>query len=382
MAKTTKKPTKKAPRKASVKKVSQVDKSKHAFHAPRSETIKGVAVKLLKVVALLAVSFVVFLFVIWIIFGRTRAAQPEEIVWGTTWSNLAAEELGLDPEVAYRAVVEDLKPSRLRLVAYWNRTEAEQGVFDFSELDFQIDLAEEHNIPYVISVGNRVPRYPECHTPDWAHQLSGEDYKTEILAFLEATVTRYDANPGLTAWQVENEAFVGSFGICPPLNEELLKTEVDHVRSLTEKKVILTESGELSLWFKASGYPDYLGTTLYRTVIIGKTDIVVRHVFPPWYYRARSNIVKLLNGNLENVIVAELQGEPWASKPIIDADQAQLDATMSQEQFERNIEFTESVGFPEVWWWGVEWWYYESQNGDDYYWERARELFRQSDLEI
>lgn len=379
---------KKAPQKTTTKKRASKKKMKPEFSVTYVKhlghvywpVIKRILIRVLKIVAILTAAVVIFLFLIWLIFGRSRLTEPEDIVWGTTWSNLAAEELGINPEEAYRAVVEDLRPSRLRLVAYWNRTEREQDQYDFSELDYQVKLAEENDISYIIAVGNRVPRYPECHTPDWAHQLTGESYKAEKLEFIEETINRYDDKPKLEAWQIENEAFVGSFGICPPLDEELLKTEVDFARTLTDKRIILTESGELSLWFKASGYPDILGTTLYRTVIIGKTDIVVRHVFPPWYYRARSNIVKMINGNLEDVIVAELQGEPWASKPIIEADQEQLDATMNPEQFEHNIEFTESVGFPEVWWWGVEWWYYESQNGDDYYWERARELFRQHDL--
>lgn len=329
-----------------------------------------------KIIGIFVIAIVVLVFLIWLIFGRHKIAEEDDIVWGTTWSNLAAEELGIDAEVAYKSVVEDLKPQRLRLIAYWNRTESERDKFDFSELDYQVELAEKYNIPYVIAVGNRVPRYPECHTPSWAEYISGEEYKNELIDFVGTTIHRYNKNEGLSAWQIENEAFVGSFGICPDLDEDLLAEEIEFARSKTDKKIILTESGELSLWFKASGYPDILGTTLYRTVIFGKTDIVVRHVFPPSYYRARSNIVKLINGNLDDVIVAELQGEPWASKPIPQADESQLQSTMNPKQFEHNIEFTESVGFPEVWWWGVEWWYYQSKNGDGYYWERAKQLFR------
>lgn len=350
-----------------------------AWHDTHQHVILRTCILLLKFVAVLFIAFSLFLVFVYLIFGRHVLTEPDDIVWGTTWSNLAAEELGLDPEVAYAAVVEDLRPSRLRLIAYWNRTEAERDDYDFSELDYQVSLAEQNNIPFVIAVGNRVPRYPECHTPEWANHLSGDEYETALLDFVEATIERYDNSPYISAWQIENEAYVGSFGICPTLDEDLLKRELDLARSLTEKDIVLTESGELSLWFKASGHPDIMGTTLYRAVIIGKTNIVVRHVFPPWYYRARSNIVKLINGNLDNVIVAELQGEPWASKPIIEADPEQITATMNIKQFEHNIEFTESVGFPEVWWWGVEWWYYERENGEDYYWERARDLFRQTD---
>ncbi len=321
--------------------------------------------------------FLVFAFFIWLFFGRSRLTDPAAISWGVTYSSLQADELQLDDEAAYRAVVDDLKPSSLRLIAYWNRIESEEGKYDFSELDFQVKHANRAKIPYIIAVGQRVPRYPECHIPGWVNNKSPADKDQKLLDFITKTIKRYDDEKFLLTWQIENEPFVGSFGDCPDLDNDLLRLEVETARRLTDKQILITESGELSFWFKAANLGDLLGTTLYRTVIIGKSSIIVRHVFPPWYYRARSNIVKALNPNINEVIVAELQGEPWTTKPLIETTDKEILRTMNRVQFERNIDFTESVGFPEVYWWGVEWWYWEKETKDnDYYWNRTRRLFR------
>lgn len=319
---------------------------------------------------------IILLFFLWFFFGRSPLVPPDEIVWGTTYSALAAEELGLDPKETYKAIVEDLKPQRLRLVAYWNRIESEQGIYDFSELDYQVELAEKHDIPYIIAVGQRVPRYPECHIPAWANSVDEKLKQQKLLDFIETTIRRYDDKDYQLFWQVENEPYVEIFGQCPALNEEFFNSEIDLARSITNKSILVTESGELSVWLKASNKADVLGSTLYRTVVVGKSGLVVRHIYPAWYYRARSNVIKKIRPNIIEVIVAELQGEPWSTQPIINTSKSELERTMNRTQFEKNIAFTESVGFPEVYWWGAEWWYKEKTEGNPYYWNRAKTLFR------
>lgn len=336
--------------------------------------------KALKILAIIAASILAFVliatFLIWLFFGRHRPTQPEDILWGVTYSPLAVEDLKLDPDETYRAIIEDLRPNKIRLVAYWNRIEKYPDEYDFSDLQKQVELADANNIPIVISVGRRVPRYPECHAPEWSEKLSQAQQEKKVLELIQKTIEKFDGYQNVVAWQIENEPFLGSFGICPPLNEDLLAEEIALARTLTDKTVMTTESGELSFWVKASKYPDVLGTTLYRRVVVSGTDVAINHVFPPWYYRARSNIVQKINPNLDSIIVAELQGEPWTTSGIINSTQEEIDRTMSHDQFDANISYTESIGFPEIYWWGVEWWYYEKQNGDDFYWNRANELFR------
>lgn len=336
---------------------------------------KRVLMKVAKIVGITVGVIFALVFLVWLFFGRGKLTKPEDIVWGVTYSPLIVEDLKLDPDETYRAIIEDLKPNKIRLVAYWNRIEKFPGEYDFSDLKKQVNLASANDIPIIIAVGRRVPRYPECHAPEWSLQLPQEEQDKKVLELVERTIKEFDNYEQVVGWQIENEPFLGSFGICPPVNEPLLDREIKLARSLTDKTILTTESGELSFWVKASKYPDVLGTTLYRKVIVNDTNVAVNHIFPSWYYRARSNIVKLLHRNLDSIVVAELQGEPWTTKGIINSTREEIDRTMSHKQFEKNIDFTENVGFPEVYWWGVEWWYYEKKIGDDFYWTRAQELF-------
>lgn len=328
----------------------------------------------LLVVTYLAAFIVTLMFLTWLIFGRGQLTSPDDIKWGVTYSPLAAEDLGLDPDTVLDAVVNDLKPDKIRLVAYWNRLEYSQDNFDFSSLDRQVATVEAAGIPYIITVGRRVPRYPECHEPEWLLALPADEQQTELLEFIEETINRYDSNPNLSTWQIENEPYLSSFGICPNISEQTLEEEFALAGRLTSKQIMTTDSGELSFWIKASNHPDILGTTLYRTVIVNGTDITVTHIYPSWWYRVRANISKLINKELDDVVIAELQGEPWTTKGIVNSSQAELDRTMDVSQFEENIKFSERVGFSEVYWWGVEWWYYEKIDGNTYFWERAKDL--------
>lgn len=348
---------------------------KNVNHKLQNSKFKKYGKKFLQVLLVFLIAFIVLFAVLWLVYGRGPITEEEDIVWGLTYSSLIAEELNLDPEKTYEEIIKDLKPEKIRLVAYWNRIEKERDVYDFSELDYQVSLAEEAEIPYVIAVGRRTPRYPECHEPNWAMLATKADQEKEVLELIEETITRYDDNEHLVEWQIENEPFLSQFGECPDLDEDFLKQEIAFARNFTDKKIWSTESGELSFWFKASGLSEIMGTNLYRTVIISGTNLTFKHIFPPSYYRIRSNIVKQINPNLEKIVVAELQAEPWANSKIVDAKRSDLLRTMNPDQLEKNITFTKQVGFEEVYFWGVEWWYYEKLLGQDYYWERGKQIF-------
>lgn len=316
-------------------------------------------------------------FLLYAAFGW-RKAPAEQIVWGTTFSKGAAESLGVDPGAAYLAMLDELKPKRLRLVAYWTEIEKSPGVLDYSDLDFQIAEAEKRGIGYTLAIGRRVPRYPECFTPDWAKQLPMAEQQKELLAYMTGLVHRYNSGANLRSWQVENEPYLGFFGNCPPLDEAFLDREIALVRSLSTKPILQTDSGELSFWWKASARGDAFGSTLYRKVLAEDGQKVNSHIIPAFGYTARANIIKLLNPSIKKVMVAELQAEPWADGPLKDKDQAYFNRTMSLEQFKTNIRYAEATGLDEVYFWGVEWWYYEKLKGEPGYWEEARQVFAKS----
>jgi hypothetical protein len=300
---------------------------------------------------------------LWLWAGDAKT-PPDQIKWGVTWSAHAAKDLGLDPEAAYRAMLDELHPQRLRLVAYWTDIEPKPGVYNYHDLDFQVAEAEKHGIPYVIAIGRKVPRYPECFIPDWAQHMTVDSQHQQQLEMMARTVRRYDGGAHMDTWQVENEPYL-DFGICPKFDPVFLKQEVATVRSLTSKPLLLTDSGELSTWLGPTQFGDEFGSTLYR-VVINPGNKIFHHFLWPDVYTRHGNLIKKLHPNIKKVIVAELQAEPWGNGP--GKPQSFYDLTMSHDQLSKNIEFARQVGFPEVYMWGAEWWYYEKLHGDDYYW--------------
>lgn len=305
---------------------------------------------------------------------------PNQIAWGLTFSAGDARGLGLDPQQAYRAILDDLHPKRLRLVAYWTDIQPTSGQFDFSDLDWQVSQAEQRHIPYTLVVGRKVPRWPECYTPGWAKAQPKATQQQDALRFIDHTIHRYDSHPYLLRWQIENEPFFRFGDGCPDPDETFLSQEITLARHLTSKPIMVTDSGEASTWLNSSKYPDVLGSTLYRVVLNPKGQ-AFHHFLTPDYYAHHANLIRKLHPTVKQVIIAELQAEPWTQIGLPGLSHAYIDQTLSHQQFQANIKFASDVGLPEVYFWGAEWWYYEKlHGGDPYYWDTARDVFAQSAL--
>ena len=138
---------------------------------------------------------------------------------------------------------------------------------------------------------------------------------------------------------------------------------IRNVRPNTRAKIV-TDSGELSLWVHSSQYGDILGTTLYRFVwnpIFGKFE----YFLPPAFYTWRAWIVEKLF-NVKDVIVSELQAEPWATNNASVSNIAFEHQTdnLSLDDFKTIIGFAKKTGIQDIYLWGPEWWYYRQLNGD------------------
>lgn len=299
------------------------------------------------------------------------------VAWGVTFSaDYAEKELGLDWRETYLAILDDLKVDRLRLSAYWDVTEPEPGRYDFTDLDWQIAEAGKRNVSIILGVGRRLPRWPECHDPSWSSSTNSIELEERQLAYVKKVVERYKDNPNIIYWQVENEPYLSTFGICPKLNEALFREEVSLVKEMTGKPILVTDSGELSTWWPISqSGGDVLGTTLYR-VVHNKYIGYFYWFTPPSFYWTRVELLKKISP-IKKVIVAELQAESWhtGEKNLQEMSQAEHNQSMSVEQFKKNISFTKKAGFDEAYLWGVEWWYLMKQKGASDYWEEAKKLW-------
>ena len=162
------------------------------------------------------------------VFLLTLKAKPERIVYGMSFNTLYANELGLNWRVTYDAILNDLGVRNLRLAAHWPMIEPSKDVYNFVELDYQLARAREVDADVVFAIGRRLPRWPECHIPQWAEGLTWEEQKGEIKEQIEKVVLRYKDNPAIKYWQVENEPYLEIFAKahCGEFDEDFFLEEV------------------------------------------------------------------------------------------------------------------------------------------------------------
>src|SRR3989344_8848643 len=118
-------------------------------------------------------SIAVLLIIFGVLLLLVKPAQtPGAKIWGVDFSCLYAKQLGLDYKEALNAIVNDLKVKEFRLSAHWSEIEKIEGNYDFSELDYQVEAIGNSGGRIILAVGKRLPRWPECHIPDWTKQLT------------------------------------------------------------------------------------------------------------------------------------------------------------------------------------------------------------------
>lgn len=310
--------------------------------------------------------------VLWLI----QKPVPEKITYGMSFNTPYARELGLDWQEVYDAFLDDLQVRHLRLAAHWPMVEPRNDVFNFTELDYQIERAEEVGASVVLAVGRRLPRWPECHIPAWASELSWPAQQAEILAYLEAVVERYKDSPAIKLWQVENEPFLEVFAYehCGDTDESFLQEEIALVRELDDSRPILvTDSGNLGTWSGAWRNGDVFGTSVY--VHFWNPELgQFRTVLPPWFYRLKEGVMSLRYGPQETLLI-ELSAEPWLIAPIVETDLETQFSRMDLEKFEDILAYAKATRLERQYLWGGEWWYWLIDQGHPELWERGRELF-------
>ncbi|MEY4731805.1 MAG: hypothetical protein RL681_751 [Candidatus Parcubacteria bacterium] len=296
-------------------------------------------------------------------------------ILGLTFSDRYVEEFGMDPRETLTAILSDMRPKKLRLVAYWDRLEPQSGATDFSSLDWQIATAEASNVPVVLAVGFRTPRWPECHIPDWAAELPDAEQHEMLFRHIRSIVEHYRNSSIISMWQVENEPLLGVFGKCPPPDREFLKKEIAFVKELDPSRPVLTTaSGELSFWTRTAGLSEVFGTTLYRYIWNERVGNFT-HIFPPAWYTIRAWFATHVLG-AHDVIIAELQAEPWGEgAPLTHTDFTGQTKAFGTAELADIVGFAKRTGIRELWLWGPEWWYWRKVNGDPSFWDAGRNIF-------
>lgn len=311
-----------------------------------------------------------------VLFLLSRTPAPETVTYGLSFNTPYARELGLDWKETYDAILDDLGVRHLRLAAHWNMVQPAVDSYNFSELDYQLLRAEEVGADVVFAVGRRLPRWPECHIPEWAAQRTWEEQKTALREYITTTINRYKDSPAITYWQVENEPYLEVFATeyCGALDENFLKEEIALVRELDPSRPILvTDSGNLGLWAGAYRNGDAFGTSVY--VYFWNPDVgPFRTVMPAWLYRVKDTVMALRYGEKESILI-ELSAEPWLVEPITDVPVDTQLARMNEEKIRDILEYAAETHFSKQYLWGAEWWYWMITQGHPELWSLGKEIY-------
>ena len=117
---------------------------------------------------------------------------------------------------------------------------------------------------------------------------------------------------------------------------------------------MITGSGELSDFKREARLGDYFGSTLYRTVWSPYVGYL-HYPWPPSLYFAKAQYAGLKPSQM---IIAELQAEPWAPNSTLDKlPAAESNKSFTAGDFKGNLSYAADTHFSRVYLWGAEWWY-------------------------
>ncbi len=304
-----------------------------------------------------------------------RSITTSEPQFGGSFSAKYCRELGVSPRDVLTAITGDLGVRRLRLMSYWDEHEQQPGVYDFTELDWQMDMAAACGAKVSLCLGKRQPRWPECHMPAWAQALEKKDWYAALFAYIEVVVLRYRDHPALESWQLENEAMLRSFGVCQDgdYSHARLKAELAIVKRLdTMHPVIMTLSDNWGFPWRGP-WPDIFGFSVYVIVMNAKGNYVGT-AFAWWWHRWHARLITLITRR--PVLLHELQAEPWGDRPLLQMSPEQQARSMSATQLRNNVQLAQRIGQPPTYLWGLEWWYERRLAGDDSLWREGKRIYQ------
>jgi hypothetical protein len=291
--------------------------------------------------------------------------------FGMSFSLKQCRDFEINPKDTLNFLIEDLGFRRFRLMSYWNEHEKSPGSYSFNELDWQIEMIEKAGGEVSLCLGARQPRWPESHYPQWALNLSRDEMIPALLKFNKEVIKRYSARKSVISWQLENEALNRGFGLNGNFDRQRLNLEMDQLRSLSVKPVIMSTSNTWGIPIRKPR-PDIFGFTLYR--IQYSKNGYKRSKLPIIWYKARAFLIKLITR--KNCFIHELQMEPWGPKGTQNLSRSEQEKSMSHKQLKFNLEFARKTNLFPIDLWGGEWLFWRKVKfSDQETWKLAKDLF-------
>ena len=331
--------------------------------------------KILKISLYIFGTIILIIVIFLICFNIPTKKAEDKAELGVTFSSRYSQDIGLDWKENYLAVLDDLKIKKIRIPVYWDLVEPKENEYNFSDIDWQLEEAKKRNAEIILVIGQKVPRWPECFIPKWIGN-NDEQRKEELLKLINVIVNRYKSNPPVKYWQIENEPFL-KFGICPAIDADLLDEEIKIVRNEDpSREIIITDSGELSLWIQAAKRADIFGTTMYRD-IYKKGWGHYEYPIGPRFFRFKRWMIKEFADQNEAIVI-ELQAEPWMPGWTVNNDLEEQLKFMDERKIKENVEYAKQSGFSEIYLWGAEWWYWlKTKANYPAVWEEVKSLIEQ-----
>lgn len=324
-----------------------------------------------------AVFFVLFssMYGIALWYQHSQAGKP--YLLGTTFIPSYASYLGVDPHETLDAIINDLGVRQFRFTSYWNEIESQQGTYDFSQLDWQMQAAEKAGAKVSLAIGLRQPRWPECHAPDWVDTTQPrEQWQPALEKYMTAVIEHYKDSPSLESYQLENE-FFNTFGDCHNFDRARLSDELALVRKLDpDHPVIISRSNNYAGLPIRQPQPDIHGISIYRRVFSPWVRGYATYPFPSWYYAFLAGAQQITTGKPS--VIHELQAEPWPphGQSIPATSLAEQNKTFNADQLKANVAFAKQTGIRHIDLWGAEYWYYRWKIlGDESVWQAAQDIF-------
>ncbi len=315
--------------------------------------------------------------------------QP--LVLGASFIPDYAESFGLSPHDTLQAMLEPssqggLGLKQVRLVSYWSDIEKSPGIYDFSELDSEFALASHYGAKVSLSIGLRQPRWPECHPPTWLDVQSNNEstWEPQLFQFMKTVINRYQHNPALHDYELENEYFMKVFGTCTDFSRQRLVDEFNLVKATDPHHTVIISRSDNWIGIPVGQpTPDEFAISIYKRVWDATfTHRYFEYPLPPWFYAALAGSEELVSGR--DMIVHELQAEPWTPKGLLITQTSVKEQykSMSPQRLKDRIKYAEDTGMRTVDLWGAEWWYWMKvkQNSPDI-WNVVRQAVQQADAQ-
>lgn len=296
--------------------------------------------------------------------------------YGVSFSIKYSQELGLNWQNNFLALLDDLKFRNFRLMSYWDMYEPQRNVYDFSSLDWQMDQVAKRGGKVSLAIGYRQPRWPECHQPDWARELGygSRAWQNQLDNYIQTVMERYRRHPALQSYQLENESVNNWFGECPgAAPADRLIEEYNLAKKTDPAHPVMMSLSDEHGYPVHQPSPDAYGFSVYRTVWNDKTPVNFYMTYPTpiWYHRLRKLIIEAYTG--KPVFIHELQVEPWGPQPTRDLSIKEQNKSMSVHQIHKNFDFGRKIGAKDIYTWGGEWWYWrKTAFNDPGPWEAVR----------